>query len=53
MVHMDVTVNHKRNMTLKSAAAKITHIKEPLITFSDKKSETMLLKVLRNGFCRK
>ena len=27
MVHMDVTVNHKRNMTLKSAAAKITHIK--------------------------
>ena len=40
-------------MTLKRAAAKITHINAHLITFSDLKSGTMFLKGLRNRFCRK
>ena len=44
---------HNRNMTLERAPAKITHIEEYLIPFSDQKSETMLSKGLRNGFCRK
>ena len=53
MKHMNVTVNHNRNMTLQRAPGKITHIEEHLIPFSDENSATMLLKGPRNGFCRK
>ena len=40
-------------MTLKRRVAKVNHIYAHLITLSDEKSGKMLLKGLKNEFCRK
>ena len=50
-MHMGFKVNHQRNMTLECLPAKIsTHINAHLITLSDERSGTMLLKSLKKSF---
>ena len=41
------------NLRFKRPADKVNHIYAHLITLSDEKSGTMLLKGLKNEFCRK
>ena len=51
MRNMGFTVSYYK--TLKRPAAKVNHIFAHLITLSDEKRGTMLLKGLKNEFCRK
>ena len=50
---MGFTVTSKRNITVERPAAKISHINAHLMTLSEEKSGTMLLKGLKNEFSGK